>query len=168
MTMSRDTEKNYLRYADLLQSNDRRIRVYCFRWAKNDDEADELEQEVRIALWLKLDGCTAEDGLRQRRWLYRVMRSAIVDYWRRHRSVQTVSVDSVAGIAAPDDTSASEQLHELMAYLGSQDNLIVDLSLQGLSSAEMAARLGMSTESVRKRLYRAVEQMKAIKKRIYG
>lgn len=33
MTMLRDTGKNHLRYADLLQGDDRRIRACCLRMA---------------------------------------------------------------------------------------------------------------------------------------
>ena len=159
MQKNGDSER-YLRYAELLNKYKGNIVGFCVRRCGSGAEADDLMQEVFVALWEGLgslrDGCPP--GM-ENRWMYKVMRTAWSRH-RRHRSrTVTLPPERLPDMAAPHNDNA-ETVDEMLAALDTDAERLVRRHMEGYSSAELAAELGMKTETVRKRIARAIKKMR--------
>ncbi len=101
-----------------------------------------------------------------RGWLYQIARNSVIDSYRRQRP--TASLADAEFIAADqqslDDRVIAEdaraQLHSALAELKSVQREIIMLRLQGLTGAEIAARLGMHPDAVKSAQYRAFTKLR--------
>ena len=102
--------------------------------------------------------------------MLRVMRSVVVDNWRRRLLRRTVPLS--ADLSVYDDDAGRndrETLDELMSYLDNdQDREILHLLIQGYRYSEISIEMHISEATVRQRVSRAVKKMKTIKTKIYG
>jgi len=139
------------------------------RWAlvRTGDamEADDLTQDVMIQMIRKLSRYRGKS--RFSTWLYTVTRNAAADGFRRAKRRADVAEDPRAVEAftpkAPvsadqqvDDGAASDMVQAFFRELPLRQREVFDLvELQGLSSPEVAERLGIEPVSVRAHLFKA-------------
>ncbi len=132
-----------------------KLRAFVRRRVSNPEDAEDLSQEVMMKVFRSRD--SLRDPSKLESWLYQVARGALIDYYRRKRPSEPV----------PEGLSAEEHsFDEIGAVLGRSARRFLqtlpDLyrtplelaELQGLSIAEIAARLKLGQSAVKSRLQR--------------
>lgn len=146
------------------------------RWALvhlgDPTEADDLTQDVLVMMIRRLEGFRGEAGFST--WLYSLTRNAAIDRRRgrerRGRLEEEGGRTSELLAGTPEDPSSALERRELSAVLRA---FFVDLpprqreafelvELDGLSSAEAAARLGVAAVSVRAHVFKARRRLRSL------
>lgn len=142
----------------------------CARYLTgNDADAEDLVQET-YARALKAAG-QFTPGTNLKAWLFRILRNAFVDHFRRQRSDPTVggldTVDPSAQGVAPeawlrDDIDldrlrnvVAEDIEKALMSLSEEARTVILLDLEGQTEAEVAEILGCAIGTVKSRLARA-------------
>jgi RNA polymerase sigma-70 factor (ECF subfamily) len=97
-----------------------------------------------------------------------IVRRKVARQWRRHRRQQRLEMgDSIAGnlpalllsLSSPDADPAAEatlrdQIERLLSQLGDTERRVMELRLEGFTTAEVARQLGLDSDVLRVRLSR--------------
>jgi RNA polymerase sigma-70 factor (ECF subfamily) len=139
------------------------VRALARSLVLDESRADDLEQET----WTRALGGPPADRRSLRAWLARVVRSAWIDS-HRAESQRELREAAVArpDVAAPADVVAQLDLHRRVVQLAYELDEPYRTALllryfEGLSPRAIAARLAVPEETVRTRLRRALERMRA-------
>lgn len=131
------------------------------RYARRHCESDDVDEAIQDALWIlyrKLGGLRSAAAFTG--WLFQIVRRACLGLARarRTRAARHVALDAVA---EPCDRGATDPalraaLAATIARLPQayRDALLMR-DVEGLSSDELAARLGISLEAAKSRVHRA-------------
>ncbi len=153
---------------------------YAYRWTGKVDEAEDLVQELLTRLFPRLDELRRIEKLRP--WVTRVMYRIFVDDLRRTRRspVQYVGGSGVTGSHIEDeDEEAADVSHEpsmlaelaldreritaAWAFLNEQHRVMLSLhDIEGYSLEEVAAIVEVPLGTVKSRLHRARQQLRAL------
>ncbi len=135
---------------------------YFVRSLKARDVAEDLTQEVFLRI-LRYLGTYRDE--REAAWVFRIARSVLVDYARRHRT-NHVPLEE-AGSRYSDATQVvAFGLSEALALLPDQDrNAFLLREIGGLSYAELASVCDMPTDTVRSRVARIRCRLRALLER---
>ena len=126
-------------------------------------EVDDVCQEVFVVVWRRLDQF---QGGKLTTWLYRITANVVSGRHRKRRTRQRLGDVLVrlgirpASVATPDveyeRTDARRQVDEVIALMSDKKRQVFSMfELEGLSSPEIAERLGCPQETVRTRLFHA-------------
>ncbi len=145
-------------------------RIYAYlkaRVANRDDVAD-LTQQVFVQALAGLPSYRGTpDGLGA--WIFRITRNVLADSHRHGRSSISLELaPEVTAMRAPDSVEAAaerleivRQVRALVTRLKPEEQELLALRFAaGLSSTEIAAVLGKSGASVKKRLTRLIRHLK--------
>ncbi len=145
----------------------------AFRVVNNIDEAQEVTQEVFLAVYQKLKSFKFKSSLKT--WVYRISANMAIDYARKRSREQdhTVlyennnkfnkAIDPVGeNIEREQQEKAISTLLEALSP--DQRVCIVLRSVEGLSYQEIAESLNININTVRSRLKRAREKLIALRK----
>jgi len=149
----------------------REVRPRLYRWALvqsgDPDDAEDITQAALLRLHRSLAGFHFESRLST--WLFTLVRSAAAD-WRRaakrrglRQDRYALSQATVTPASEPDDRAALLALvRAQLAGLPARQREVFDLTeLQGRSSPEVAALLGLSESTIRVHLLRARRAIRA-------
>lgn len=156
-------------FAPLYERHAMAIYRYCFNQTRDPDTANDLTAQVFVRAIERLHQYRPREGATFRSWLFTIARNLIVDQWRRRR--RTRPWDHGLPEAESDGPGPEEiaihrmQMEDLTRALDSlpdryQD--IVHLRLTGLTTAEIAATMGLTesaTKSAQTRAYRALRNI---------
>ena len=145
-----------------------RDRLFGFiaRRVGSREDAEDILQETFVRVHTGL--CCLQEWKPMERWIYRVARNLIVDYYRARRPSAEYKDDIESpdgGAAAEDDTVAALafSLKDMISELPSPYREALALTeYDGLSQAEMAARLGISLSAAKARVLRAREKLRSM------
>lgn len=151
-------------FAELYAAHYSRLVRFCrHRLGRDVHAAEEVAQEAFVRAFANLD--SLRDERRFYPWLVGIARRLIVDVYRdaQRQARGIASLGSVVPTAARETPEglvlgrlADEQLLEALTRLSPRHQEVLRLrEWEGLSSAEIAARLDISAETVRQLLYRA-------------
>ena len=145
------------------------------RWALvrtgDASEADDLTQDVLVQVIQRLDAY--QGASRFTTWLYTVTRNAAADRFRRQKRRHRIEDDPRTpsrvlpdAPACPDEVAARDELSGVVRAffreLPPRQREVFDLAdLQGLTSPEIAERLGIEPVSVRAHLFKARRALRA-------
>ncbi|MBQ6046372.1 MAG: sigma-70 family RNA polymerase sigma factor [Bacteroidales bacterium] len=160
-----DSIEKLERYNDFMGRFSRHVENYCIDHSGSREEALDLMQEVRMRIWTSLDGFEGRSGGEENNWLKMVMRSAVTDFYRRDRHVDTVRIESVE-VAAEEDCWA--ELRDMLQWLEVAERELVEERLSGLSSEEMGQRHGITANNVNQKMFRIIKKLKEIYEKYYG
>lgn len=147
------------------------IHAYLCRRAGRDVALDVTAETFRVAL-AQFDRYDPSLG-HERAWLYGIATNLLRRHWRseqralrsQHRSAASVSVTGDPLLAVEDRFDARrdvDRVLEAVALLDPDDRDVLLLTVwEGLTSAEVAAALGIPAGTVRSRLSRIRAQLRA-------
>jgi putative glutamine amidotransferase len=118
------------------------------------ESAEDLAQEAFLRLWQRAPADLAP--AEQAAWLQRTATNLAIDELRRRRHRDHGQLEEEAVAALSGDGAEALTVREALARLSAHERLLVLLRFQaGLSHAEIAETLAISTDAARKRVERA-------------
>ncbi|MGH3041768.1 MAG: RNA polymerase sigma-70 factor [Gaiellaceae bacterium] len=153
------------------------LRRYAQRFVRTRDIAEDVVQEVFLGLWERRTRVDVSGNIRA--YLYTATRSRAVDRLRRERYeesgrkryVPPAWVDEGPALP-PDDVEGDEitrALRQIIAQMPPRQAEIFKIRLQeGLSSAKIAERLGISPRTVETHILRGTKLMRELLPKILG
>jgi RNA polymerase sigma-70 factor (ECF subfamily) len=163
-------------YAELVDEHQRMVYQLALNLLGDHNEALDLSQEVFLRVFRTIDGFRGQSALRT--WIFRIVVNQAKNrqrWWRRRFHAQQVSLDDhirsygelpAGHFLEPDRLLVQKQLAErLQAALDAlpfdQRTAIVLREVDGLSYEEIAFSMGVPLGTVRSRLARARETLRA-------
>lgn len=138
-----------------------KLRSFTIGRVSDPDVADDILQDVYLKIHSHVQDLRDTDRLES--WIFQVTRNAITDYYRRRRP-QDELPDSLPAPADEEPDAASElaaSIGDMLRCLPRKYRQALELTdMQGLSQAELAARLHVSVSGAKSRVQRAREKLK--------
>ena len=154
-------------FEDLLQRFLAPLRRLAWAYTHDKPEADELLQEIAVALWTALPRFRGDSS--ERTWVYRVAHNTALRYVanrkrRGDREPPLLSAFQPAGLASDPEHQAMAQeqtrrLGQAVRELDMPDRQIAVLHLEGMTAIEMESILGMTAGSIATRLTRIRQKL---------
>jgi RNA polymerase sigma-70 factor, ECF subfamily len=138
--------------AELVPRHAAVVFAVCLAGTRRPHDAEDLMQETFVKAFAELDNLRDPDKARP--WLLQIARRLCIDHVRRRKPATALPDD----LPAPARTSDPriEQLHAALARIPKDYRETISLYyLDGRSSANVAATLGIPAGAVRMRLLRA-------------
>lgn len=160
------------RFETLAAEHERAIYLLCLRMTGNRQDAQDCAQEALLRAFRAYSRFRGE--ARFKTWLYRIAHNACVDSLRARRADVSLEHLREAGFDAPDTRAptpylAMEEAQRRQALLRAIGQLPVDQravltlrDIQGLSYEEIADVLDTPEGTVKSRLNRARERLRAL------
>jgi RNA polymerase sigma factor (sigma-70 family) len=139
---------------------------YAYRHTGNLDTAEELVQDVLMALFVELRrGKTIQHP---KAWSLVVLRRNICKArWKNHGALHQ-SLDDVEELAAVEDMPSAPEVDEfpkLLAHLTKREREVMLLRVESLKYREIAHILGISKNTVNALIARALKKLQALVRR---
>jgi RNA polymerase sigma-70 factor, ECF subfamily len=148
-------------YRALLTELTHYLRAYYARRLNTAADAEDLVQETLMAIHTRR--MTYDAGQPFTAWLHAIARYKLIDHYRRGRLRQVLPLDEAQNIFAEEETetaSAPFDVEQLLETLPeSRRALIRHVKLEGLSTAETAARTGLSESAVKVGVHRGLKKL---------
>jgi RNA polymerase sigma-70 factor (ECF subfamily) len=165
--MSAGLKGDAVAYRTLLGEAAAHLRAYFVRRLNDRADAEDLVQETLIAIHAKRATYDARQPFTP--WLYAIARYKLIDHFRRAGRRPTVALEDLgdlAGRADYEEAGAKGDVERLLAKLPVRtQRLMRGVKLEGLSTAEAAARSGMSESAVKVAVHRAIRSLSSIVRR---
>jgi RNA polymerase sigma-70 factor (ECF subfamily) len=140
------------------------LLAFLRRRVKDEHLAEDLLHETFLRIHDGLPSLAEEERLGA--WTFRVARNVVAAHFRRPRAQGELDDSSLAEPECADGNLNREVegwLRGMLAALPSEYREAVELAeLQGLTSSEIAARLGLSVSGAKSRVQRGREQLGAL------
>jgi len=155
-------------FAQLYDDCIERIYRYVYFRVTDEETAEDLTSQVFFKAWENLDRCKST-GAPFIAWLYTIARNAVIDYYRTRKT--TVALEEAATLAseepAPDEEFElqfeTEVLRDALQELTHDQKQVVVLKfIAGMSTDEIASRLGKRAGAVRALQMRALQALAGI------
>lgn len=157
-----DSHEKETLFADIVAENSRWLRIIA-RQNAPDDQWQDLEQDILLALWRSLDRYERRSSFAT--WVYAIAINTAKDFKRRRRNAERPRGFMAA---EPDRTHQRatnpdpvEIADEFTRSLSNFDGYIFQMFLDDLSYREMSDATGVDEANLRKRVSRIKEQFKA-------
>jgi RNA polymerase sigma-70 factor (ECF subfamily) len=151
-------------YRALLAQLAPHLRAFFQRRLANSADAEDLVQETLIAIHTKR--ATYDPSMPFTAWLHAIARYKLIDHFRRSRVRRTLPLeeaDSVFAEEEADAATAKRDVEVLLAKLPkAKSDLVRQTKIEGLSTAEMAERTGLSESGVKVGVHRALKALAAM------
>ena len=150
-------------YRALLSALTPHLRAYFARRLGHAD-AEDLVQETLIAIHTKR--ATYDRTLPFTAWLHAIARYKLIDHFRRAKLRRTLPIEEADSIFAEEDgesVSARRDVEKLLATLPqNKRELVRQVKIEGLSTAEASRASGMSESAVKVGVHRALKTLSAM------
>lgn len=150
-------------YRQIYEENAGRIFGYIFRKIYDKTGAEDIKQEVFIALLFKLQDFLPsypKNSASIKAWLFGVADNKIKLYWRDNqgRFDAEVSLDALEDMVDLRDEFSGVEF-TFPKWLDPEERQLLALKMSGYSLKEIAGRLGVSYEACRQRSSRLMRQL---------
>jgi RNA polymerase sigma-70 factor (ECF subfamily) len=145
------------------------IYRYLWRQVRDEDDANDLTAQVFTRAIEHIHQYRPRPGGTFRAWLFAIARNALTDHWRRARP--SAPFDP-AGSAAHDPdplpeerASHRDEFDRLLRALGqlpASQRAMIELRLEGLTTAEIAAALDLTVPAVKTAQTRAYKRLRTL------
>jgi len=161
---------NQAAYAELVKRHQRFVFTLAMRYAKVREDAEEIAQDCFIKAYRSLASFKGQAKFST--WLYSIVYTTAMTFLRKKR-VDTESIDdennyvqienqaSAYDVNNAENRSRSFYLDQAIAQLLPDDSAIITLFYKGEQSLEeIAQAMGMETNTVKVKLFRARQRLK--------
>src|SRR5471030_1944374 len=161
---------NQSAYADLIKRHQRFVFTLAMRFAKKREDAEEIAQDCFIKAYRSLSSFQGQSKFTT--WLYSIVYTTAMTFLRKKR-VDTDSIDDentfiqienqVGGydVNNAENKSRSFYLNQAITQLLPDDAAIITMFYKGEQSLEEIAKaMGMETNTVKVKLFRARQRLK--------
>ncbi|MBI1274665.1 sigma-70 family RNA polymerase sigma factor [bacterium] len=154
-------------FARLIEENYMLIYKVAYKWCGRRDDAQDIAQEVCMALAAKLSGYRGEAKFTS--WLYRVTINAAKDYCRARERVNNREIAFSEGFdAASDEVNAEQRLLAAESYRhihglpeGIRDAVLLVFG-ENMNHKQAAAILGCAETTISWRIFQARKLLKPL------
>ena len=150
-------------YAELLRKLQGHLRAYFARRIGRAAEAEDLLQETLIAMHTRR--ATYDPARPFTAWVHAIARYKLIDFYRRTKRRAEDTLDDPDTLFTASDAQAAEaklDVERLLHRLPEKTRrLIRDVKIEGLSTAEAAARHAMSESAVKVGVHRGLKALGA-------
>ncbi|MBU0985390.1 MAG: RNA polymerase sigma factor [candidate division Zixibacteria bacterium] len=149
----------------LVETEHLKARAYCRKLFRNRDDGDDLYQDVLVVALERFHSLRNHGAFRP--WLYRIIINSFKNrvrrsWWRTFVPLTDTVADTVAASNPAPGQAARRRLEIAFGALTPYDRALVTLfELEGWSLAEMATLTGKSVGSIKTRLSRSRNKMRA-------
>lgn len=163
-------------FAQLVQKYHHNLLTYIYRFVRDSHLTEDIGQEVFLDVYKSLSRFDPEQETPFSAWLYISARNRCVSELRKRGNAESVQLEDHHMITGAENTAevALIRHQERQALAASLDQLpepfrtTMVKSLQGATLREIASHCGISTATVKTRLFRAREKMKQLMKEYVG
>lgn len=143
------------------------IYNYALRMVSNPDDALDLMQDVFVAVFRNLASFRGDSKFKS--WLFRIAHYRCIEYYRRKKPTQSFDdePEMVADVvdSCPEHSFAQSQqslaLISAMKLLPVNQRTVIELKFfQHFTFEEISQQLGVSSNTVKSRLYSALDKLK--------
>lgn len=151
----------------LFQDYAPRVKSYMMRQGADPRTAEELAQETLLTVWRKA-ALYSDDKGSATTWIFTIARNLRIDRLRREVAWQPLpenNDEQPSNDPAPDDVLSEKErgdrVRKILAELPAEQSEVVSLAyVEGLSHAEIAARLGLPLGTVKSRMRLAYQKFR--------
>lgn len=163
-------------FSILVEKYHRQLLNFIFRLVGDESIVEDLGQEVFLNVYKSLKDFDTNKGTPFSAWLFISARNRCISELRSRKGREKVSLEEVGGLICGEGNAEislleKEKRHAVLSSLVQlperYKNVILG-SLRGDSLEEIAACEGISTGTVKSRLFRAREKMKLFVRAYYG
>ncbi len=135
---------------------------HCFKFVRDEDQAEDIVQEAFIKAYLQLERYNPH--YRFSTWLYKIATNIALQQLRKHQP-RLLEDDEIAAIISTlpstDQLAKDNELVNAVAELPHKQQQVIHLRyFEGKSYAQIAERLGTTTGAVKGWMGRAKQQLK--------
>jgi RNA polymerase sigma-70 factor, ECF subfamily len=146
-----------------------RIKAFALRRGASPADADEIAQDVMVAIWRRADSFDPARASAAA-WIYAIARNRRIDFARRAVRPAPDPLDPLFrpepasdGFAAVDTAEREARLRDALARLAPEQRRVVVASFfDGLSHGEIALREGVPLGTVKSRIRLAFRRLHAV------
>lgn len=145
----------------MLTDEPRRLRQRSISLGVNPGEADDVAQTIALKAWRAVNGVRSTDYRPMCAWIDTIAKNAAADYARLRTRAHEVELDDdlEAAVDAESEMEIGERFDKVVAAISAlPESLRIPLILSavdGHSTDEIAAELGLTNANVRQRISRA-------------
>jgi len=154
-------------FGKLFDWRQRFVYNVAYRMLGDSDAAEDVAQEVFLAVWRSLPQFRGES--RFSTWLYRITVNRTLNRIKQEKKVTPLRNEErlVANGEAPGESvereQAKEELNVLLAKIAPERRLVIVLrEIEGLSYEEIAATINLPVGTVRSRLNRGRKELEKV------
>lgn len=152
----------YEQFDNLIESHRKLIRMLCWKHSSgSESQCNELVQDCYISIWSHFDSLRPEaHALQRTAWVVWQCRS-VFSHRRRSKQLDFLPVDEQLAdtLSAPDDSNRKKLLEEYAADLPPKERRLLTLMMEGYRQKELAEKLGVSIEAVKKMRQRLIKKI---------
>ncbi|GLX82732.1 RNA polymerase sigma factor [Thalassotalea eurytherma] len=151
----------------LVKRYEKPIYHYALRMVSHQDDALDLMQDIFIAVYRNLASFRGESPFKG--WLFKIAHYRCIEYYRRKKPTLSLDESPALDNRAVDDCHVealfddfkSQRLFVAMQQLPVNQKLVVEMKFfQQFTFDEIASQLGISTNTVKSRVYSALDKLK--------
>ena len=160
-------------WVSLVKRHEQAVYNYCLRMTRNASDAMDLMQEVFLAVYRNLPSYRGKGVFRP--WMMRIAVNKYIDFlrsrdrnpqhhgeeYRDHESHFLDGHELTNPVMAFEQLDLSREVRLLMESLPTEQRLVIELKFfQHFTFEEIGYQLGISANTVKSRLYAALQRMK--------
>lgn len=167
--ISKAIKGNKSAWLKLVKRYDKLVYNYALRMVSNRDDALDLMQDTFLATFRNLETFRGDSAFKS--WLLKIAHYRCIEFYRRRKHM--VDLDAVpeafneSGEDCPEMSMVAQQqgqdLINAMSRLSVNQRAVVEMKFfQHLTFEDIAKQLGISSNTVKSRLYAGLDKMKQV------
>lgn len=163
--LTRDPVRHYTRI-DMIDQAVLGQREELFRFVRKRVESDAVAEDILQNAFLKGVGAELREDESAVAWMFRTLRNAVVDHYRRKgtaaRALETVAAEPEEAAPSPDERSSTCRCVTSLAKSLKPEyaDMLEQVDVNERSLADVAAEAGISSNNATVRLHRARKALK--------
>jgi len=157
------------RFKTIVEENKDRISRICKYYAPNDDEQKDIQQEVLINIWKSLENFRGDSSMNT--WIYRIAVNTALSHsgkaYKRMKLNVDIETQNLSSLMDEEELNQKLKEEELLNQIQVElnqlsviDKALVSLTLEGLSTREIADVIGLTEPNARVKIHRIKELLR--------